>query len=98
MQPQDFTRNPKAALWRFVGALMGVALFWWAASIGWPGARFLFWVFVICAVIAFFDVIRAHRAWKISTDISIQAQKTGTRHDTNPKGSAETDEDGWPKR
>lgn len=85
MQQEDFTRNPKAALWRFIGTLAATALFWWMASIGWPGARFVFWVFVLLSALAFLDVLRAHRAWKLANVLFKESQNTSGRYDTNPQ-------------
>jgi hypothetical protein len=82
-----------------LGVLAGMGFFYWmASSIGWSGAWFVFWVFVLMAVGAFLDLLRAHRAWKIANAIRIGVDTPGTRFNTVEKRqTAETDEDRWPK-
>lgn len=95
MAQDQTTRNPGAALTRFVAFTVFTALFWWADEQGWPGAWFMVYLMGIAALFSFFDVLRAHRAWTDAHETIKKAQKPSERYDTRPKGGGGPPADGW---
>ena len=95
--------EPGAALTRFLVFFVVTLIFWnWANTPGWEMVWLGLWAFPIFTAVAFFDVIRAHRAWKKRQKLEELASKptgihnTGWKHDIPDWRTKEKDkEDGW---
>lgn len=87
-------RNPKVALTRFVAFVLAAAGFYAAGAWGWPGAWFVAALMGLGALGAFFDVLRAHQAWKTRNDLLEKAQTPGDRYTTRRDGGRQRP-DNW---